>query len=86
MAPRYAVTADYSDYGHDDYDRALSEVNARAGGGAAANDDFHLSYPGEPIYAPRRRGSTFGRALVVSLLLTAGGLALPRQRAARRRR
>lgn len=39
-------------------------------------DDYRLSSPGDPIYAPRRRRGTFLRALVFSIALVACGWGL----------
>lgn len=71
MAGRPHAGADYS---NSDYDIAIRDICARAD--APLHEDLRLSHPGEPIYMPRRRGSSFWRALVVSLALGAGGWGL----------
>lgn len=61
-------------YEHDDYDIAIREICRRAD--EPLREDMRLCHPGEPIYAPPRRGSSMLRALVVSLALTGCGWGL----------
>ncbi len=57
-----------------DYDIAMREICARAD--APLREDMRLGHPSEPIYEPRRRGSSMWRALVASLTLCACGWVL----------
>lgn len=70
MAVRpHAGGTSFSEFDYDE-DRAFVW---RGHDGAAQADDYRLSYPGDPIHIPRRRGSSIGRALVISLALCAAG-------------
>ncbi len=65
-------------YANDDCDIAIREICQRAD--EPLRDDMRLCHPGEPIYQPRRRGSSMLRALVISVALTGCGWGLLKTR------